>query len=85
MELHKHNKETNSVCSRNDKLLCGVCWKQCRGGSAGWGTGMERVRGPDAHSRPEFTTDIFLGGAKMFLKRKAMWLWIILLIIVNIF
>lgn len=46
---------------------------------------MERVRGPDAHSRPEFTTDIFLGGAKMFLKRKAMWLWIILLIIVNIF
>lgn len=38
----------------------------------------------EAHPRPKFTTDVFLGGAKMFLKRKKMWLWIVSLIRVNI-
>lgn len=63
MEMLKHQQGGNdTVCLRNSKQFCRVCQKHGsleREGSGDW----------SITPRPEFTTGVFLGRAKMFLKK----------------
>lgn len=56
-------KDTKALCAQD---VTTILW----GVPETWGHGKIGVRELEAHPRPKFTTDVFLGGAKMFLKRK---------------